>query len=293
MKSFFVRTVSGIVFVGIMAGCLLGGKISYACLMLFLQVSMLYEFYALTLGTGWRLQKGIGIAAGVCLWGATFLTTNGYPLTGAIAFLSIILLFWGSMFFIHRDKKEHTRPEAFGNISVFGKIMGGFLYISMPLTCVNFLAIVNEPGDAFSWSGYNGRFLLGLFIILWSSDVGAYIFGSLFGRHRLCPSISPKKTWEGAFGGLLTAAIAGYGLWYYTFFPCRWIHMAALVALVVVFGVLGDLLESRIKRSAGVKDSGKLMPGHGGILDRCDGMLLAFPAVLIYIFIIEILNIIW
>ena len=123
--------------------------------------------------------------------------------------------------------------------------------------------------------------LLGIFILIWSSDIFAYFGGRAFGKHKLLPSVSPKKTWEGFFCGLIAAALAAWGLSYlFTETTTgRWIVTALLV---VIFGTSGDLLESVFKRSAGVKDSGALLPGHGGLWDRFDSFLGCLPWVGVY-----------
>jgi phosphatidate cytidylyltransferase len=281
MKNLCIRTISGIVFVGIMAGCLLGGEISYACLMLFLLISMLIEFYALTMGPKQWSQKTIGIIAGVYLWIATFLLMERYDLLlVGLSFACAMLLLWMTLL-IGQLYKKHDKP-----FDAIACTLLGYIYIALPLALMNLPAFTGR-----STPGYDGRLLLGLFMILWSSDVGAYVLGSLFGkhgRHRLFPSISPKKTWEGLIGGLLMAALTGYILHLTGFFICGLAHVWAIAALLTVFGVFGDLIESLLKRSAGVKDSGKLMPGHGGMLDRFDGALLAFPTVCLYIYIIDV-----
>jgi phosphatidate cytidylyltransferase len=140
---------------------------------------------------------------------------------------------------------------------------------------------------------YDYRIFLALFIFLWSNDVGAYCFGMMFGRkgkHKLFERISPKKSWEGFFGGIIVSLLAALVLssvWgeRYIFNQIHWFALALIVSLS---GSFGDLAESMLKRSAGVKDSGKIMPGHGGILDRFDSALFAFPFALTYIYLFNI-----
>lgn len=135
---------------------------------------------------------------------------------------------------------------------------------------------------------YNGSMLLGFFILLWSSDTGAYISGRFLGKHKLLERISPKKTWEGLLGGTLLSLGAAW-LWsdYNTDLArVEWLFSAGII---VFFGTFGDLFESLLKRQAGVKDSGKLLPGHGGILDRFDSVLLASPAWYAYLLFLSTL----
>ena len=126
---------------------------------------------------------------------------------------------------------------------------------------------------------YNGLLLLAIFIFIWVNDTGAYLVGSRWGKTPLAPSISPKKTVEGSIGGLLLALLSAVILRLLLFPELSWLHILLIAAVVAIFGTIGDLFESSLKRQAGVKDSGKLIPGHGGILDRIDSFLLAVPAV--------------
>ncbi len=130
------------------------------------------------------------------------------------------------------------------------------------------------------------RMSLLVFVMLWLNDSGAYIVGSTMGRHKMCPSISPKKTWEGFIGGVIITLIGTWALWEYgkDFFNMTQFELGIwmlLGASSCIFGTLGDLLESKIKRSYGVKDSGNWIPGHGGLLDRIDSFLLAYPVAVI------------
>jgi phosphatidate cytidylyltransferase len=125
--------------------------------------------------------------------------------------------------------------------------------------------------------------LLFAFFLVWAADVGAYFAGRAFGRHKLAPNVSPGKTWEGAYGGLaLALVIAGIaGVWLFKLQGAAWLPFLLLCAGVVLFSIIGDLGESLIKRQAGAKDSGTLLPGHGGVLDRIDSLLAALPALAI------------
>lgn len=151
-------------------------------------------------------------------------------------------------------------------------------YIALPIALLNCIMSITAP-----------RLLLGMFLFIWLYDTGAYCVGMLLGRHRLFERISPKKSWEGVFGGV-AACIAGAYIthyWFDEFFQVPeltvWVGLSVVVA---VFATLGDLVESLIKRTVGVKDSGHILPGHGGILDRIDSLLLVSPAVLIYLLLI-------
>jgi phosphatidate cytidylyltransferase len=156
----------------------------------------------------------------------------------------------------------------------------GIIYIALPLSLLNCFfspwAIPHKPDFAF---------LLGYFVLLWLNDTGAYLMGKATGKHLLFQRISPKKTWEGIAGGFIAGLLAAWGLsrFFTQLSPVHWLIMAVLI---ILFGTFGDLVESMLKRSMQVKDSGNLLPGHGGVLDRFDGVLLSAPVVYIYIYMV-------
>ena len=158
-----------------------------------------------------------------------------------------------------------------------GNSVIGQLYIAVPLALTIRLTLVVDPFS--SMTQYNGLLLLAIFIFIWVNDTGAYLVGSRWGKRRLAPSISPKKSVEGSIGGLLLVLLSAVILRLLLFPELSWLRILLVATVVAVFGTIGDLFESSLKRQAGVKDSGKLIPGHGGILDRIDSLLLAVPAV--------------
>ena len=158
-----------------------------------------------------------------------------------------------------------------------GNSLIGQLYIAVPLALTIRLTLVVDPFS--SMTQYNGLLLLAIFIFIWVNDTGAYLVGSRWGKRRLAPSISPKKSVEGSLGGLLLVLLSAVVLRLLLFPELSWLSILLIAAVVAIFGTIGDLFESSLKRRAGVKDSGKLIPGHGGILDRIDSLLLAVPAV--------------
>ena len=151
-------------------------------------------------------------------------------------------------------------------------------YVALPVSLLNCIMSITAP-----------RLLLGMFIFIWLYDTGAYCFGMLLGRHRLFERISPKKSWVGVVGGVVACIAGAYAsfYWFDEFFQVpdltTWIGLSVVVA---VFATFGDLVESLIKRSVGIKDSGNIMLGHGGVLDRIDSLLLVAPAVLIYLLLV-------
>lgn len=158
-----------------------------------------------------------------------------------------------------------------------GNSVIGQLYIAVPLALTIRLTLVVDPFS--SMTQYNGLLLLAIFIFIWVNDTGAYLVGSRWGKRRLAPNISPKKSVEGSIGGLLLVLLSAVVLRLLLFPELSWLRILLIAAVVAIFGTIGDLFESSLKRRAGVKDSGKLIPGHGGILDRIDSLLLAVPAV--------------
>lgn len=280
MKNFFVRTLSGAVFLALMVTALLlgnyvgCGKYFFALAMLGALVAMMVEFYRLRMGAIYRLPRVLAITGSCLMFLVTFFVQSTPSASGRLIILTFIPLFVvmiDSLFV--KDKKDFAK---------FADIYTGILYIAVPWTLLNF--------SVFSASKeFNGFMLLCLFIIIWVSDVGAYIFGSTLGQKygpKLCPSISPKKSWIGCAGGLFSALGAGIGMHYIPCMPFSGIsiwHCIAIAAIVNVCGVFGDLIESMWKRIAGVKDSGKIIPGHGGMLDRFDSALMAIPAATVYI----------
>ena len=151
-------------------------------------------------------------------------------------------------------------------------------YIALPLAMLNCIMSLTAP-----------RLLLGGFMFIWRYDTGAYCVGMLLGRHRLFERISPKKSWEGVIGGIIACVAGAYvtNYWFDEFFQVPDINVwVGLSVVVAVFATFGDLVESLIKRTVGVKDSGNILPGHGGILDRIDSLLLVAPAVLIYLLLV-------
>jgi phosphatidate cytidylyltransferase len=159
----------------------------------------------------------------------------------------------------------------------------GQVYVALPMSLLGWLYNLTSP-----------QFILAIFILIWLSDTGAFCVGSLIGKHRLFERISPKKSWEGFFGGLVFCLVAAVLMRFCimdesVFKGMNLSQMLGLGAVVCCFGTWGDLVESLIKRTLGVKDSGNILPGHGGILDRIDSLLLVVPATLIYMLALAVI----
>ena len=173
------------------------------------------------------------------------------------------------VFLIKLYKKNDVHP--FINIALFYL---GILYVAVPFALINILVFYD--------GGYSYEILLGLLFLTWANDVGAYFSGILFGKRKLFKRISPNKSWEGSIGGAITAALTALviGHFFKGLNPIEWISVSIIV---VIAGTYGDLVESHFKRSIQIKDSGSVIPGHGGFLDRFDSLLIAVPFVVVFL----------
>ncbi len=214
---------------------------------------------------GQRGQGLLGVIAGVMVVPLFYLAGAGAG-SAVVPYLVACLL----VFFIERFFSE---GELSGAISSAGARLVGIVYITLPLSHLVLLG-GTEPGR---W------WILFLLIVIWASDTSAFFVGRTLGRHKLCPAISPNKTVEGGVGGLLGAAGAAFIFNRYFSLGAGDIEVLILGVFLGTLGILGDLVESAMKRGAGVKDSGTVIPGHGGMLDRIDSMLFAVPALYYYL----------
>ena len=275
MNNTVTRTLSGICFLAIVIAGLLVNKYLYAALITFMMVTMLYEFYRMTMGELFPRTRTLAIVLGCCSFLTLFFVLAfrlDIRLVGVSAILLLVLMVSTLMV---KDKAD---------FKLFSFLYTGLLYIAAPLTLSSFV-VLDQAGN------FDGRPMLAFFIIIWASDVGAYCVGMLLGKYskKLFPSVSPKKTWAGFWGGLAFAVLAGLilvwtGLWTYP-----WYHAVILSVIMHVAGVFGDLFESQWKRVCEIKDSGNIIPGHGGMMDRFDSALFAIPAGVIYLVIIGLL----
>lgn len=283
-RNLFIRTLTGIIYVGAVVLCLVLHPLAYAILFALFTGLTAWEFCTLLnrqAHTG--LNRLIVTAAAVYFFVAT-LAFNLGATTAAVYIPYLISIIYLLIAEIYLDNPTPLLNWAYALMAQ--------LYIALPFALINTLAFTVQQQDGLIGVAYSWLLPLALFVCLWASDTGAYLFGSLLGRHRLFPRISPKKSWEGSIGGTVLAVIASLiiaALTTPTFASaCAWAGMAIVV---VLFGTWGDLVESLLKRKLGVKDSGTLLPGHGGMLDRFDSALLAIPAVVIYIYTLQTLGI--
>jgi phosphatidate cytidylyltransferase len=216
-----------------------------------------------------RINPWYNCLGGLILFVVTFLFASGkfgYPVFSVYLVYVIAVLVLG-LYEKQQDPVTHIAYTFFGQC-----------YIALPFSVLNLIAFQNIGVEA---ATYNYVLVLSLLVFIWANDTGAYLIGITFGKHRLFERISPKKSWEGFWGGLGFAIITA--LIFTHFVPTiAWYHWTGMATIVVVFGTWGDLTESLIKRTLDVKDFGQSLPGHGGFLDRFDSLLLAIYAMLFY-----------
>lgn len=276
MRNLILRTLVGILFVVVMVCGIIFNEVAFGCLFAIIMLQALREFYEISLGDSFGFQRKLAIIAAILAFVAVFAhLVNGIdPRWVAVALLPLALIPVSCIF-----AKDHSD---FDRVSL---TYSGLLYIALPTILVPYLVI----RDGF----FDGTLLLSLFIIIWISDIGAYCFGTAFGQKensaKLAPSISPKKSWWGFWGGVILATATAIGLYFLKWIPYNLVHAIAIGVITSVGGVCGDLIESLWKRRYGVKDSGNCIPGHGGMLDRFDSSFIAIPLAATYMVIFNLL----
>ena len=279
MSNFWARTITGLSMVFILLAALWFSGWVFAVIFLVITILGLWEFYGLIRQGTCHPQKYFGTIAGAILYLAIALTclapwsqkTSEHIWLSFIPFVIPIPLFFLS-FIIEIYRKK---PNPLVNIAMTTL---GFFYIALPFSLLIFF---NRP-DVLHFLGMP-VILVGYFAFTWIYDTTAYLYGKQFGKHKFFERISPKKTWEGTIAGAVVTLIAAFGL-HFLVPDLPLSDWLALACMVVFFGTQGDLVESLFKRSLNVKDSGTILPGHGGILDRFDTMLISAPFVFLYFF---------
>lgn len=268
------RAISGAVYVILLLASILYSTESFLILFGIFLIISLFEFCNLI-----QVNKIIPIISGASLYILITILSNydnnktvDVP-TLEIIFLAITLLISIKCIVFLFDNKN----QEISNLSKYLYLLG---YITLPFVFITKIS--------FGINDYNPKIIIGLFILIWTNDTFAYIVGKSIGKNKLFEKISPKKTIEGFFGGLIFAIFAGYLISTYLIKPSTqfsdksiliWIIIAAIVGVI---GTIGDLIESKFKRIAGVKDSGKIMPGHGGVLDRLDSVIFVAPFIFLF-----------
>jgi phosphatidate cytidylyltransferase len=283
MNNFIVRTITGILFVAVVVCSFLRPQ---AMVLLFALITGLtiWEFTGLVNDReNVTVNRLISTVAGVYF----FFAVAGFSsdLTPSAVFIpylvSIIYLMVAELYLKNEDP-----------IHDWAYTMMAQLYIALPFSLLNTLAFHLTPQGLVT---YDAVLPLSVFVFLWMNDTGAYLCGSLLGKHKLFPRISPGKSWEGSIGGGILVIAVAVLVWYLTEqyqlnqLGLSALEWAGLGLTVVIFGTWGDLVESLFKRTLGIKDSGNILPGHGGMLDRFDSSLLAIPAAVVYLYTIMLL----
>ena len=276
MNKFFTRTITGACIVGF---CLCGfwlHPLSFFISGIILLAGAQYEYYVLIKNSGAKPKMILGMSTSLSAYVLSTLIASGLLEAKYIALLVLFLLTaMIAELYSNEEKPFDSLAHTFFPV----------LYAGLPLCLFPFVAF-SHTGLATLLPHNCGTFspgiIIGFFVLIWANDTGAYLAGITFGRHRLFERISPKKSWEGFIGGVILSAISGWLLsgWLGVVSSIQWVIIALIVS---IFGTYGDLVESMLKRSVGVKDSGNIMPGHGGFLDRFDSTLLAFPAIYLFI----------
>lgn len=281
MNNTIVRSLSGVVFLLLIIGSLLLTPGLYLFLILCAVVIMTWEFITISTANSLIISSRLAMFLSALIYTVITLYFKGiiepnwlWLIAPLFLLLPISLLF----------ESGHELAQERGELAKGGFLLVAPLYTSLPFAVTGAI-LFNSAGE------FDPKLMLSLFLLLWSCDVGAYIFGMLFGQkngHKLYPSVSPKKSWEGFFGGLVSALTASLLLFKFDLLTINLLHIFVVTLIVFIFSVVGDLFESLFKRHFGVKDSGSIMPGHGGLLDRFDGALFAFPAAIAYIKLIQL-----
>lgn len=272
MNNFLKRILTGIVLILIMVSAVMYNQYTFFVLFYFIHLFGLLEFYKL-MALDFAMYRKI---AGSIVSSSLFIT-SALVLAGVwekeVALITIPMAF---LILVIELFLQSQNPFANLAIMVFG-----ITYVTIP--CI---IVIEIPKIVFEQNSYNYHFMIGYLCIVWASDSGAYAIGKLFGKHLLFERISPKKTWEGSIGGAFCSLLVAYfaSLWVTELTLANWMFIAIIT---IVIGTFGDLIKSLLKRKANVKDSGTILPGHGGILDRFDSLLSSALLVFCYLNIIK------
>jgi phosphatidate cytidylyltransferase len=261
------RIITGVLgSAGIIAGVSLG-EWSYCIVFFIIVLFSLLEFYKLAGLDGLVPQKWFGTLCGVAIFLLSFFIEKRDV---SYRFYFLIFPIVSCVYMIKLYKKFERKP--FTNIAF---TFLGIVYVAVPFSLLN-VAVFDDNG------GYNFEIIFGCLFILWASDTGAYFAGTFLGKRKLFERISPKKSWEGFFGGAVLALIFAYGMSQYLH-TLSFVQWMVVALIIIIGGTFGDLVESLLKRSIEIKDSGTSIPGHGGFLDRFDGLLISAPFIVAYL----------
>lgn len=271
MNNFSKRAISGLLFVVILTACIFIHPVLFFTLFFIINIIGILEFAHMAQVISIRVNRPMCLICGSALFTAGFLDNyleGGYRDGYLYFFITTFIL---SIWELYRKHTHAFQNLAFGIYVLF--------YFTLPFTLLIYFPYICTG----TWQP---EIIFFPFLLVWFNDTFAYLFGSKFGKHKLFPRISPKKSWEGAIGGGLTTILAGLALAPYIN-GLDMTDTTVISVIVVLFGSFGDLIESMFKRCIEIKDSGHIMPGHGGVLDRLDSILFALPAIFVYLALIN------
>ncbi|MFR9165427.1 MAG: phosphatidate cytidylyltransferase [Dysgonomonas sp.] len=273
-KNLITRILTGIIFVTVTLGAVLFSQYTFLIIMcIILSLAMIEFYHLLEKSFKIKLNKKLNVLGGLLLFIGAFIYFSevNRSILPFVPYILFILFSFISELYLKKDNPIQ---------SISYKILGQ-LYLAVPFSLLNYL-VFNYSSEL----QYHYAYLLALLIFIWVNDSFAYLLGITLGKHKMFERISPKKSWEGFTGGLIFTILAGLIFaHYFTELPLwGWIGFALTV---VIFGTFGDLIESLFKRTINIKDSGNILPGHGGILDRFDSFILAIPALVVYITLVK------
>jgi phosphatidate cytidylyltransferase len=260
------RIITGLVGSAVIIACVCISPWTYFTIFFLICLLSLYEFYTLMGFDGMVPLKTLGILCGLIIYTLSFLIEIKLIHT---KFYFLIFPIISCIYIVKLYKKFERKP--FTNIAF---TFLGIFYIAVPFALLNIAA--------FEFGTYNFEIIFGCLFILWATDTGAYFAGTYFGKSKLFERISPKKTWEGFAGGAILAMLFAFGLSQF-FHSLSLLQWCIIGLIIIIGGTFGDLIESLLKRSIEIKDSGNSLPGHGGFLDRFDGLLISAPFIVAYL----------
>lgn len=279
-KNLMTRTLSGAVLAVVFFGAIYCSQWSFGVLMLAMVIGCQREFYRMCRAAGSEPQQFAGTVLGAALAVMAFVIFMQFGSQSAVDAvvgktvyaLGLYMLLLVPTVFI--CEMVRNRPTPIANVAA---TFAGVMYVAVPISLLFFVPLLLGGGE------WNPWMMLAYVVIVWSNDIFAYLVGCAIGRHRMCERISPKKSWEGFFGGV--AGAIGIGVLVGWLLGGDLLLWGGLAAVIAVTGVAGDFVESMFKRSVDMKDSGSMLPGHGGWLDRFDAMLISAPFVFVYLLV--------
>jgi phosphatidate cytidylyltransferase len=275
VSNFNERLLTGVLFVIVLLGAIYQSELASSILFFVIILLCQREFYNFFKTSEVKPQALVGVLGGLSFFLASVIAFQA-NLSFNTLFLIVPLIFLVFVLELFRNRKEP--------IANIGYTILGIIYVSVPFTLLHQISYFDNHEFGTS---YNYEVLIGYFFVLWANDTGAYLVGRKIGKTKLFERISPKKTWEGTIGGLFFGLLLGY-INSQIFSGLDILTWMTIALIVVIFGSLGDLVESLFKRSLGIKDSGKILPGHGGVLDRFDGIFISAPMVFTFLKILSI-----